>query len=433
MNWLKDMWIIGLALFSMFFGAGNVIFPPYIGYTSGSQWFLSFACYYIADIGLGLLAILAMLRCGSDIEGITKRIGKVPSNILSLLIILCVGPLIAIPRTAATTYELSVLPLTAIIDVQIFSGVFFLLVLLLSIKELSVLDIVGKFLTPLLFLSLIAIGIKGFVTPLGSIVTMSKTTTVISEGIMAGYQTMDVLGALIFGVIILKTVASKGYTDDLIKKKIIGGASIITGLGLFLVYCGLAHMGATTSSFLPSYITRVGLVTRCVEMLFGSWGTIILSVMVALACLTTAIGLTSSAGTYIARMTNNKCSYVFVVTCICLFSGIVSTLGVEAIVKYAALILSIVYAPAITLIVLTLYGKKIKNDNVFKGGALGAFLVSILTLAGSNGVEIFAFVKLLPLSSIDLGWVLPAVLGGVLGSFIKSSGKDDAFISEVEI
>ncbi len=433
MNWLKDMWIIGLALFSMFFGAGNVIFPPYIGYTSGSQWFLSFACYYIADIGLGLLAILAMLRCGSDIEGITKRIGKVPSNILSLLIILCVGPLIAIPRTAATTYELSVLPLTAIIDGQIFSGVFFLLVLLLSIKELSVLDIVGKFLTPLLFLSLIAIGIKGFVTPLGSIVTMSKTTTVISEGIMAGYQTMDVLGALIFGVIILKTVASKGYTDDLIKKKIIGGASIITGLGLFLVYCGLAHMGATTSSFLPSYITRVGLVTRCVEMLFGSWGTIILSVMVALACLTTAIGLTSSAGTYIARMTNNKCSYVFVVTCICLFSGIVSTLGVEAIVKYAALILSIVYAPAITLIVLTLYGKKIKNDNVFKGGALGAFLVSILTLAGSNGVEIFAFVKLLPLSSIDLGWVLPAVLGGVLGSFIKSSGKDDAFISEVEI
>jgi LIVCS family branched-chain amino acid:cation transporter len=155
MSGMKEMWVIGLALFSMFFGAGNVIFPPYLGYTSGSQWPLSFFCYYMADIGLAIAAIFAMLKCGSDIDGVTGKIGLWPAKIMSLLIILCIGPLIAIPRTAATTYELSVIPLLGKFNGSLFSVLFFCLVWQLSIKESSVLDIVGKVLTPVcLFLCL---------------------------------------------------------------------------------------------------------------------------------------------------------------------------------------------------------------------------------------------------------------------------------------
>ena len=104
MSQRKDKWIVGLALFSMFFGAGNVIFPPYLGMTAASMWVPAFICYYIADIGLAMLAILAMLKCDSDIEGITCRIGRIPAVLLSTLVVLCVGPMLAIPRTAATTW-----------------------------------------------------------------------------------------------------------------------------------------------------------------------------------------------------------------------------------------------------------------------------------------------------------------------------------------
>lgn len=424
MSGIKEMWVIGLALFSMFFGAGNVIFPPYLGYTSGSQWLLSFFCYYMADIGLAIAAIFAMLKCGSDIDGVTGRIGVWPAKIMSLLIVLCIGPLIAIPRTAATTYELSVIPLLGNFNGSLFSVLFFCLVWQLSIKESSVLDIVGKFLTPALFVSLLAIGIKSFLTPLGEIVVRHNTANVVSSGIMAGYQTMDVMAALIFGVIILKTLADKGYTDIAQKNKMVAGASLISGVGLLLVYCGLTHLGATTSTIFPPDITRVNLVTESVRLLFGRGGIIILSVMVALACLTTAIGLTSSAGAYIEKLSNNKISYKAVVTAVCLFSAVISTMGVEAIVKYAALVLSLLYAPILTLIVLSLVVNKQTPNSVFKGGALGAFLISASVLALKHGIKTFSFVEILPFHRFDLGWVGPAFVGAILGYFYTFSNRE---------
>lgn len=280
------------------------------------------------------------------------------------------------------------------------------------------LDIVGKFLTPVLFISLMAIGFKGFMSPIGSIARTASSASVVSAGILAGYQTMDVLGALIFGVIILKTVEGKGFTDVAFRNKIIGGACVVTGISLFLVYCGLAHLGATASGVFPPEISRVNLVTESVRLLFGAGGIAILSLMVALACLTTAIGLTSSAGTYLSRLTGEKVSYKVIVFGICVFSALVSTLGVEAIVKYAAIVLNLVYAPAVTLIFLTLAGKRIGNDNIFKGAAFGAFLFSLLDLELHHGPGLSQFILSFPFSHLELGWLLPAVLGGIIGKFI---------------
>ena len=421
MNWFKEMWVIGFALFSMFFGAGNIIFPPYLGYTSGTQWFLSFLCYFIADIGLAIVAVYAMLKCGSDIDGITGKLGVLPSKIISLLVILCIGPLIAIPRTAATTFELSVLPLIGNANEMVFSVLFFGLVWQLCLRESSVLDVVGKILTPVLFLSLIVIGAKSFITPLGGIASLHNTAEVVKKGILSGYQTLDVLAALIFGVIILKTLQEKGYEDVAQKKKIVLGASLISGFGLLLVYCGLTHLGATVSQILRPDFTRVGLVVKCVSLLFGKGGMLLLSVMVALACLTTAIGLASSTAAYIEKISNGKLKYKVVVTFVCVFSAIFSTMGVEAIVKYAALVLNLLYAPVLTLIFLNLFVDKITNKNVFKGGALGAFLVCLISLGFAQGLQPLAFVQALPLHSYGLEWIGPAGAGSLIGHFINRS------------
>ena len=130
---IMDIFVIGFALFSMFFGAGNVIFPPYLGLGCGKQWFLGFVCYYLADIGLALLALFAILRRGGP-EGITRRLGKVPAAILMSAIVLCIGPMLAIPRTAATTYEMSLAPLVSCFSPALFSALFFLLILFLCVR-----------------------------------------------------------------------------------------------------------------------------------------------------------------------------------------------------------------------------------------------------------------------------------------------------------
>ena len=163
-----DSLIIGFALFSMFFGAGNVIFPPYLGLESGPQWGVGFVSYFIADIGLALLSMFAIIRQGSP-GGITSPIGKGPSTLLMCAVVLCIGPMLAIPRTAATTYETSVAPLLSGVSPVVFSIVFFLLVFLLCVRETAVVDIVGKVLTPALLAGLLVLIVVGVVHPMGPV------------------------------------------------------------------------------------------------------------------------------------------------------------------------------------------------------------------------------------------------------------------------
>ena len=162
----RDIIVVGFALFSMFFGAGNVIFPPYLGMESGPQWLAGFSAYFIADIGLALAAMFALLRVGSS-EAVLQRVGCVPSEILMCAIILCVGPMVAIPRTSASTFEMAIAPNLPGVSAVVFSVLFFALILALCIRESAVVDIVGKVLTPLLLAGLAAIIIKGIVKRIG--------------------------------------------------------------------------------------------------------------------------------------------------------------------------------------------------------------------------------------------------------------------------
>ena len=211
----------------MFFGAGIVISPRYLGFGAGTQWVNGFLFYFIADIGLALFALFTLLKVGGS-ENITGRIGSVASNILMSAIILCIGPMVAIPRTAATTFEMSVAPLISGVSPVIFSVAFFIVVLLLSIRQSAVIDVVGKVLTPALLIGLLVLIIKGIISPLGSIVNPHVDSSfVIVNGIKSGYQTMDVLAALAFGIIILKSAQEKGYSDARESSKMIRAAAVI--------------------------------------------------------------------------------------------------------------------------------------------------------------------------------------------------------------
>ena len=423
-NQTKDMLVVGFALFSMFFGAGNVIFPPYLGMGAGENWLGAFTWYYIADIGLALVALFAMLRINSDIAGITGRIGKIPSVILSTLAVLCIGPFLAIPRTAATTFEMSIMPLLPVSGKMasiIFSIIFFAIVYALSVKESAVIDIVGKILTPALFIGLLILIIKGIISPLGNPVP-SKFDSVIAEGVISGYQTLDVLASLIFGVILLKTVIGKGYKGNKEVARVVGGAGIVAGIALLVIYCGLTYLGATVSSTYGLDVNRSVLVVDIVRQLLGQAGIIIFAVVVALACLTTAIALTSSCGAYFNEMSNDKYSYRTVVIIVCIFSAVVSNIGLDAIISVAAPILNIIYPAALTCIILSYVTERIHNDNVFKLATLGALVISIGSQLIAFGVNV-PFIKSLPLSSMGFEWILPAIICGIIGFFIKSPAK----------
>ena len=246
-NALGEIVVVGFALFSMFFGAGNVIFPPFLGMEAGSRWLEGFSAYFIADIGLAMMGMFALLRVGSS-EQVLRRAGRIPAELLMCAIVLCIGPMVAIPRTSASTYEMAIAPNLSGVSPVVFSVAFFALILVLCLKESAVVDIVGKVLTPLLLVGLFAIIIKGIVTPLGEIADLPQISNVTVTGIKAGYQTMDALAALPFGIIILQSVTAKGYKQGKSQLRVVGGAALLAGVLLLAVYMGLAYLGATVST-----------------------------------------------------------------------------------------------------------------------------------------------------------------------------------------
>lgn len=417
-----DQLVVGFALFSMFFGAGNIIFPPYLGMGSGDLWGLGFLCYYLADIGIATLAIFALIRNGGEISSITGRIGKVPGEIMLSAIILCIGPFIALPRTGATVQEMFVEPVFGNISPWLATGIFFLLVMLLTLRESSVVDIIGKILTPALVLGLLALIVAGIVSPLGDISDGHMMDNVVVAGINSGYQTMDVLAAMIFGIIIVKSVMDKGYTDSHSKYKVTRNASLVAAGALLVIYCGLTYLGATVSDLYNLRINRSELLVNITGGLLGYAGVIILGVIVALACLTTAVALVSASADYFCTLSKGRLSYRLLVILCCVFSAVVSNFGLDKIVALASPVLSLVYPGALTLILLSLFRDRI-SSMVFKGAFLGSLLGSLFEILFGYGLP-FGFVTRMPLYSVGFGWLLWAMVFGAAGALVQHLRKN---------
>lgn len=423
MNKNKDILIIGFALFSMFFGAGNLIFPPFIGLTSGSSWLISFLGFVIADVGIILLSINAVLKAGS-FQNVVQRVGKRFGVGLEVIMMLCLGPILVIPRTAATTFEMSIMPIFEGFNPVVFSIIFFLLTFILTVKPTKVMDIIGTFLTPALLIALAFLIGKGIMSPIGELNTNINSDNLFVNGITQGYQTMDALGIGGVTALIITSLVGKGYKDKNENRKLAMKASTIAGIGLVVVYGGLAYLGATASNMYDGSISQTTLLVNITRALLGNTGIILLGIIVALACLTTSIGLTSVTAKYFEDVTNKKLKYIHIVAFICIFSAAASNLGVEKIIAIAVPILTVIYPVSILLVLVATFDGRLKNDKVVKGATYATLAISILTVVDSLGISI-GFVHKLPLASFGFNWIVPAILGGLVGLILSKKENNE--------
>ena len=445
----SDFVFIGLALFAMFFGAGNLIFPPDIGVRSGPDWFIGFLCFFIADAGLAVIGMLSMVKANGRIENVTGVIGKTPSTILATAVILCIGPGIAIPRTATVTYGLGLAPVFNIAAdnkwaLPVFSVVFFLIVLALTIKPTRVVDIVGKVLTPVLVVALLIMIVIGFVSPKGSISDPLPGTQTVQYGILNGYQTMDGMASLFFAIIVISAVYAKGYTSRKDSTSMTIKASVVAGILLFIVYGGLAYLGATTGTLWKSLVgipvksggvDQAGLVINITNALMGKAGVVILGIVVALACLTTAIGLTSATAEYFHKLSKGKLKYSHMVIAVCVFSAFICNLGLATILKIAVPILLFVYPIVVLLLVVTLFRRFINKQWAYKLAAIAALIVSAITVLGDTFdslKESFAFIHKLPLDAYGFNWLIPTLIALVIGMIIPGPKLNEMLPAEIE-
>ncbi len=412
-----DSVIIGSALFAMFFGAGNMIFPPYLGFKSGTEWFTGFLGYYIADIGLAVVAILSQIKTEGH-KNLLRPLGSSFGKVMIFVIIMCIGPIISIPRTAATTFELSVQPLAPKFNMAVFYIIFFVFIALLSIKKSAVVDIVGKFLTPVLFVGLLLLIVMGIITPMGEIELAARTESVIGDGIEAGYQSMDVLAAIVFGMLILNSASAKGHTDPSSKAKVVAGAGIVAGIGLLVIYLGLTYLGATSSSNYDMHIYRTQLLSSIIETLLpGSFGSVFFAVVAGFACVSTAVALTSAAAEYLEGVTKGKVKYSLFVLIICGFGAIISLVGVESLITLASPVLSVVYPPVLVLVVLSFFGEKLGKISR-RCGAYTALVFGFLDALSSFSLSL-QFVSELPFAKLGLAWVVPSLIVFLIGVAIE--------------
>ncbi len=424
----KEILIIGLALFAMFFGAGNLIFPPSIGLIAGEKWKAALLGFSLTGIGLPILGVLAVTVSGGSIQSLLNKVGPKFATFFSTLIIILIGPLLAIPRTGATAFELGIKPLFPSVHPILGSVIFFGLTLLLTIKSSDIIDVIGKFLTPILLIMISAIIIKGILTPIGMPVN-TPIAKPFSIGFENGYQTMDLLAAVVFGSIIADDIKNKGIISKKEQFKTVAQTGLIAGVGLSIVYGGLLYLGATGSSVFTQGMEKVSLTTNIINILMGSFGEIILSLCVYSACITTSIGLTATVGQFFNDLSKDKISYKTIVIISTLISIVISNIGVENIVTFADPILKIVYPIAIVLVIINVFDNLIENKKIYIGATIGTFCVSLidgLSAMGVNTSVVGDFVQNLPLADSGLGWLFPAILG-ILLTHLISQIKEKAF------
>lgn len=410
----SDIFPIGFMTFSTFFGAGNLIFPPYLGMLCGSKWFIAFIGFVIGDVLLAVLSVIGTCKYDDINAGVLLRCGRKFAVILSSLAMLCVGPILAIPRTGSVTFEISILPSLPHFSRILFAFIFFGVTLFLTLHNSKVVDILGKVLTPLLLIALAVLIIHGILSPLGTTNTIPKITGVFSDGLMEGYQTLDAVGGSITGILVIVAIMNRGYEDSKERLDVAKKSSLLAFILLFLVYGGLAFLGASVSSQYTAKVDRTTLLVKIAGALFGQAGKIILGILVLLACLTTSVGLTSGVSNFFAKLTKNKLSYKVLCVIITIFSGAISLLGVDEIISMAVPILLILAPVFAAIIILSVFSNKIKNNNVFKLAAYVALACGILAVLK------VPFMDHLPLANLGFNWVIPAAIGALVGHFVPS-------------
>ena len=415
----KDVLLTGFALFAMLFGAGNLIFPPMLGYETNSSWISTMLAFTITGVGFPFLGILSVSIVGNGIKDFANRVSPTFSKIFAIISILAIGPMLAIPRTGATAYEITFLynGMESPIYKYIYLFCYFGIVILFSLRANKVIERVGKILTPILLILLFLIIIKGiFFANLS--VKPDIYPHAFKRGFLEGYQTMDTIASIAYAGIILKAIKSGRNLTQKQEFSFLIKSGLVAILSLALIYGGFALVGAKMHSVLVTK-DKIELLVKTTSYLLGGYGNLILAICVAGACLTTAIGLVATVGEFFSSITSFKYENIVIFTVI--ISFLLSILGVESIIRISVPILIFIYPVMISLIILNLFGKYIKNDYVYKGVVLFTGIIGLIESLESLGIENYytnSILEILPFSDYGLTWLFPGLIGYILFSFM---------------
>ena len=423
---ITDIIICGFALFAIFFGAGNLIFPPYLGVISGNNWGIANIAFLLSDPLLPILGVIVTALLGGQATDLGKRVSKHFSIIIGAISIILIGPLFAVPRTGATTHEIFVQSFVPTAPQWITSLIFFGLTLYIAIHSHTVIDAIGKYLTPILLFILLLVFIAAVVQPNAGFQT-TTSAGLFSQSFKEGYQTMDALGAALMAGVVISDLTRRGYTDKKEQHQMMFGVGIVSFILLALVYSSLTYAGATVSTVYDSTVQRPALLIGLIEQLLGSFGKVAMGIAVSFACLTTSVGLITTCGHYFSTLTNGKLEYKKIVVVSVVLSFLLSLLGVDALLQLAVPVLSAIYPMVIALIFLSIFDRYIVYNWTYTGAVVGAFFIGGIQaihlfsqMQGGNFLsELAAWTNTLPLNQFGFEWLVPAIIGSVVFTVIS--------------
>lgn len=437
----KDLLLVGLMLFSLFFGAGNLIFPPFLGQSSGNQVWIVMAGFFVTAVGFPVLGVIAVAK-SSGLINLAKKVNPVFAVIFTILIYLSIGPGLGIPRAGSLPFEMAVAPylpegFSVKLALLAYTFIFFSISYWLSLSPNKLVDRMGKVLTPALLLLILVIVIGSFIKPLGSYgeAINEYSSTPFFKGFIDGYLTMDTIAALNFGIVIALAIKSKGVTEEKYVVKTSIKAGIIAGAILALIYILLSHLGAASAVKFGMTENGAQTLTNITTYIFGKPGAILLALVFTLACLTTCVGLITSCSQYFSSLTKNI-QYKTWVRILTLSSMLLANMGLTQILNISVPILNAIYPISIMLIVLSMLEYLIKLDNIVYGltilltGVVSC--IDALMQVGFNFSFLGDIIKTLPLYSVGLSWMVPALIGIILGFILSLLKTDKVYNSKLE-
>lgn len=430
---------IGSMLFGLFFGAGNLIFPVHMGQIAGANVSWATLGFLVTGIGLPFLGVIAIgLSKSTGLFDLSSRIHPYYGYFLTVALYLTIGPFFALPRLSTVSYEIGLTPYISpdyqTAGLAIFSILFYGTALFLSLKPTKILVYVGKVLNPIFLVFLGILIVTAFVNPMGGVAEVPVTGSYVSQpfvsGFLEGYNTMDALASLAFGIVVVQTIKNLGVTkpSEIAKDTVKSGLISIILMGI--IYASLAYLGTMSVGQFPISENGGIALAQISQFYFGSFGSVLLAVIVTVACLKTAIGLITACAETFKEMFPRSISYKAYVVVFSLLTTLVANVGLTNIIALSLPVLMFLYPLAITLILLALLSPLFKHRQVvYVSTTLFTLVVSVADLLNAlpenirslNGVQKFlAFCSdYLPLFDMGMGWILPATIGFIIGVAIS--------------
>lgn len=410
-------------LFSMYFGAGNLIFPPVLGVEAGENFAPAIIGFLGGGVLLPVLGIIAIAVSGTNVRHLAARAGVVFGIIFPVVAYLSIGAFYALPRTGAVSFSTAIQPLTgwdSLAASAAFNFVFFGVALLLASNPSRLIDNLGKILTPILLVLLVVLIVL-------SIANFSDTPNEPNEqyadaplagGFIEGYLTMDSIASLAFGIVVINALRSAGVKPG---RKLLGGvisAGAIACLLLGLIYVGLGVIGLRIEGG-EQFEDGAGLLAYTAGSVLGGPGQAVFGAIVMLACLTTAVGLIAASSEFFNYLLPGV-SYRAWTIIFTLVSFVLAAAGLETVLNIAAPVVEFIYPPAITLILLTLVEPMLRGKFFFYYTFRVAIWPAVawsamMSLSGLGLSFLEPVISWAPMHDVQLGWVLPVAIAIVVG------------------